>query len=129
MGERLAQSPAAHRLACPAGCGRNRRTNVELLCRPCWYRVPPDLRAEVWRAWRRFQAAEITPDELTAVQDRAIAAAGRKRAKPSPEQMAEIAAGVQDLADMVAGKGRHADHQREQIGRCLYCSCGLRVQR
>lgn len=39
------------------------------------------------------------------------------------------AAGV--LAEMVAtlaGTGRHADHVRTQVGRCVHCSCGARVQ-
>lgn len=35
---------------------------------------------------------------------------------------------LNDLYDMFNGTGRHAEHTQEQVGRCVYCSCGLRVQ-
>ena len=35
---------------------------------------------------------------------------------------------IADLMDVLAGTGRHADHSREQIGRCVHCSCGTRIQ-
>lgn len=36
---------------CPVGCGRVARSG-QLLCRPCWARVPPELQADVNRTWR-----------------------------------------------------------------------------
>lgn len=35
---------------------------------------------------------------------------------------------LNDLGAMLNGTGRHADHKRSQIGRCVYCECGLRAQ-
>jgi len=35
---------------------------------------------------------------------------------------------MRDMVDMLTGTGIHVDHTREQIGRCVYCSCGARVQ-
>ncbi|WP_088318830.1 hypothetical protein [Kineosporia sp. R_H_3] len=32
-----------------------------------------------------------------------------------------------DVADLLAGRGRHATHIREQVGRLVTCSCGLVV--
>lgn len=40
----------------------------------------------------------------------------------------DVSSIIQDLDDMVNGKGDHADHTRKQIGRCILCSCGVRVQ-
>lgn len=39
-----------------------------------------------------------------------------------------IVAALKNLAEMLAGTGAHADHTREQIGRCVHCSCGARAQ-
>lgn len=33
-----------------------------------------------------------------------------------------------DLQDVLDGTGRHAGHDRRLIGRCVWCSCGARVQ-
>ena len=46
-------------------------------------------------------------------------------ARPDP---AELADAVTGLLATVNGTGPHAGHTREKIGRCLYCSCGERVQ-
>lgn len=35
---------------------------------------------------------------------------------------------IQDLNDMLNGRGRHEGHARKQVGRCVYCSCGVRAQ-
>lgn len=32
------------------------------------------------------------------------------------------------MIDVLTGEGAHAGHTREQVGRCVYCSCGARVQ-
>jgi hypothetical protein len=56
-----------------AGCGLELPLD-RLMCRPHWYRVPAELRTEVWSAWRRFQAGRLSIGELRAVQDRAAAA-------------------------------------------------------
>ena len=43
--------------------------------------------------------------------------------------LAEIAdKQVQDLNDMLNGEGRHEGHKRKQVGRCVYCECGVRAQ-
>lgn len=35
---------------------------------------------------------------------------------------------LNDSYEVLTGTGRHADHERTQIGRCVRCACGLRVQ-
>lgn len=47
---------------------------------------------------------------------------------PTKEEILAIHASIADLEDMLAGDGRHSDHERKQIGRCVYCSCGARAQ-
>ena len=62
-------------LSCPApSCTRTRRSVTELLCPRCWYRVPKNLRSEVWRAWRQYNDGTIDLPALRAVQDAAIKA-------------------------------------------------------
>jgi hypothetical protein len=60
-------------LPCPAeGCNRQRRSVGELLCPRCWYRVPSDLRSQVWRAWRAYNDDRISLPELRGIQHAAI---------------------------------------------------------
>lgn len=40
----------------------------------------------------------------------------------------EIIAALQDMHDVLTGAGEHAAHERRQLGACVYCSCGARVQ-
>lgn len=40
----------------------------------------------------------------------------------------DIVVAIADINDMVRRTGRHKDHFQEKLGRCLYCSCGLRAQ-
>jgi hypothetical protein len=49
-------------------------------------------------------------------------------ATPTPRQVAAIQSHAQDLSNILTGRGRHAAHTRQQIGRCVYCSCGQRAQ-
>jgi hypothetical protein len=58
-----------------------------------------------------------------------------RREPPEPLTPEEEAAlkqvGAEHLIDLYAvltGTGEHAEHERSQVGRCVYCSCGLRVQ-
>lgn len=39
-----------------------------------------------------------------------------------------IAAYLDDMAAMMQGTGQHEDHEQHQVGRCVVCSCGMRVQ-
>jgi len=61
----------------------------------------------------------------------------RRRPEPrpvliTPAEAAELkraaAEYVDDLLEVLTGIGRHADHDRQQAGRCVVCSCGMRVQ-
>jgi len=62
-------------LPCPAkDCTRQRRGVDELLCPRCWYRVPSDLRSQVWCAYRDWLDDRAGLDELRAVQQAAIEA-------------------------------------------------------
>lgn len=35
---------------------------------------------------------------------------------------------VTDAHEVLTGTGAHAEHTRQQLGRCCFCSCGMRVQ-
>lgn len=35
---------------------------------------------------------------------------------------------LNQLDAILDGTGEHEGHQRRQVGRCVYCSCGVRVQ-
>lgn len=53
--------------------------------------------------------------------------------RPTSRDLAEIresvvVAQLQDMGDMLHGRGAHEDHEQRQVRRCVYCSCGLRVQ-
>jgi hypothetical protein len=49
-------------------------------------------------------------------------------AELTAEQRRQIADYLSNVHEMLTGTGRHADHEQEQVGRCRYCSCGMRVQ-
>jgi len=46
---------------------------------------------------------------------------------PRPER-SQLALQLHDMADMLDGVGRHATHTQRQLGRCVVCDCGTRVQ-
>lgn len=52
---------------CPVGCGRSVQRG-HLTCKPCWFRVPKDLRDKVWRAYRNFNQADIGTDRIEALK-------------------------------------------------------------
>lgn len=39
--------------ACPGGCGAVAVPDRMVACRPCWFRLPPEIRLDVWRAFRQ----------------------------------------------------------------------------
>ena len=49
------------------------------------------------------------------------------RSEPTRDQKAAVEF-LNDLYDMFNGTGRHAEHTQQQVGRCVYCSCGARAQ-
>lgn len=118
-----ARTPADHTHWCPGGCQR-RVPDRLFACGDCWVRLPfqyqqpisatyrrdPNAHHEAMRAARRWYQDNPLPNDAT----------------PSPPDT--LAETLQDMADMLSGIGRHADHTREIAGRCTVCSCGLRVQ-
>jgi hypothetical protein len=92
-----------------------------LSCRAAWFRLPVELRAAIQDNYRRYPCAH-----MAAVVD-AIDWLKANPA-PAPSPAADVAAAVADLADVLAGTGRHAGHERRQVGRCVHCSCGARAQ-
>lgn len=42
--------------------------------------------------------------------------------------MRAAAAYLNAAYEVLTGTGAHAEHKQQQIGRCVYCSCGKRVQ-
>lgn len=52
----------------------------------------------------------------------------RQQAPGPPVTRQQAAAALGDLYEVLTGSGAHADHTREQVGSCVHCSCGTRVQ-
>lgn len=48
--------------------------------------------------------------------------------EPKRDLVKELEKHLIDLADVLRGTGAHAEHERRQVGRCVICSCGIRVQ-
>lgn len=46
----------------------------------------------------------------------------------TPEQAKAAQEFLQNAYDVLDGKGKHAEHEQKQVGRCVHCSCGARVQ-
>jgi hypothetical protein len=49
-------------------------------------------------------------------------------AKMTPEQVKAVEDWLADVEEMFNHTGRHEGHTLKQVGRCVYCSCGKRVQ-
>ena len=48
---------------------------------------------------------------------------------PLPEDALRAAAQfLNDSYEVLTGTGAHAEHTQRQVGRCVFCSCGMRVQ-
>ena len=52
----------------------------------------------------------------------------RKVVKMTPEQEQAVKDWLAELGEVCEGTGRHEGHTLEQVGRCVYCSCGYRYQ-
>lgn len=86
-------------------------------CDECANRLPFDLTRAVNVAWRRNQNA----------YQRAVHEA-RQWLKTHPHQPpAVLAEQLQDMADMLAGIGRHAGHSRREDNGAVVCCCGVTV--
>jgi hypothetical protein len=53
-----------------------------------------------------------------------------QRLTPEEEEELKRAAAqfVNDGYEVLTGTGAHAEHEQRQAGRCVYCSCGKRIQ-
>jgi hypothetical protein len=45
----------------------------------------------------------------------------------TPEQDQAVVDFFAQVEEAVKAEGRHAGHELEQVGRCVYCSCGFRI--
>jgi hypothetical protein len=45
----------------------------------------------------------------------------------APEQDQAVVDFFVQVEEAVKSEGRHAGHELEQAGRCVYCSCGFRI--
>jgi hypothetical protein len=97
------------------------------MCRPHWHLLTPAHRRAIWATYRPGQ--EVTKDPSPAYLEAARAAIRylEELGNTRPQPDADVTRWL-DVADMLNGEGRHAGHQQKQVGRCVYCSCGLRVQ-
>lgn len=82
-------------------------------------RLPFEYQRPIQVAYRRDPATHA---------DAMAAARGWYEDNPPPAGRVTLAEQLQDMADMLTGIGRHATHDRRQVGRCAVCSCGVRVQ-
>ena len=51
-----------------------------------------------------------------------------ERPAPTPEMIAAVERFLTDLEECMGSVGRHEGHTLSKVGRCVYCSCGLRYQ-
>lgn len=74
----------------------------------------------------------VPTGETTSAQPAPIATPNREPSSEIPDDpevtFSHYAAAIQNLQDIRTGSGSHAKHKQRQIGRCVYCSCGARVQ-
>lgn len=111
---------AANTHECPCGCGRD-ITYERYSCRASWIRLPAELRQQI-TGNRRLSHAHI--DAMMEARQWLV-----DNPPPLPAEAAQMAAdALADLADLLRGTGEHAQHTRQQVGRCVYCSCGQRYQ-
>lgn len=103
---------------CPCGCSRNIAYD-RYSCRSSWLRLPIELRQGITRN------RPGTFDHRRAMLDAGRWLRGNPYQPPSP---AETAAALIAVADLVNGTGEHESCTRQQVGRCVYCSCGQRFQ-
>lgn len=73
---------------------------------------------------RKDLAAPLVVD-FAAAEKLAEPKAEKPAAKPTAE---DAAAALAELVGVLDGTGAHAEHERKQVGKCVYCSCGARVQ-
>lgn len=119
-----ARTPADHTHWCPGGCQR-RVPNRLFACGDCWVRLPFRYQQPISANYRRDhdKHAEAMAAAVQWYADNPVGTPPELQ-KPGPT----LAETLQDLSDMLAGIGRHADHVRTIAGRCTVCSCGVRVQ-
>ncbi|GAB3437372.1 hypothetical protein [Actinophytocola sediminis] len=108
--------------ACPAGCGRLVPDN-QFACRADWLRLPFALRQPISATYRRDPAAHAQAMQTARAWYRE-----HPSINDAPASGLSISEQLQDMANVLSGTGRHADHDRRQLGRCVVCECGVRVQ-
>lgn len=113
-----AGASADHTHWCPGGCNR-RVPHRYFACGDCWVRLPFEYQQPIQIAYRHDDVAHAKA---------MVEARGWYQLNPPEPGRATLAEQLKDLANMLAGIGRHADHTRSQAGRCVVCSCGVRVQ-
>lgn len=95
---------------------------------------PSSAERKATRDRKRDKAAAAATALLNAEQDAKAAEkpaadrSTRSNGKASEPTVEQAAAALADLAGVLDGTGAHAEHERKQVGRCVYCSCGARVQ-
>ena len=101
--------------ACPGGRGAQVARHM-YACKPCWFRLPRNLRDAISNAWLRGDY----PAHRIAMADAAQWYADHPRtdATKKPTFTQFIGAVLGDCID----------HPHEQVGRCVYCKqCGRRL--
>lgn len=57
---------------CPkSGCGRTIPSD-QFACRSHWFSIPPDIRRDIWGAYREWERGSGTIEQLEAQQRRAL---------------------------------------------------------
>jgi hypothetical protein len=114
-----AGAPAAASRRCP-GC-TTRIPLAQFVCGHCWDRLPYAMRQGLQTTRGRDERGHLA----------ATTAARHWLAEhPAPAEPATpLATQLQDLADMLAGIGRHTGHSRAELGGVVRCSCGVAVTR
>jgi hypothetical protein len=78
-------------------------------------------RIETFMAKRKQERGEANPREFRVADSGSLMA-------DLTESEERAQAVIDDMLDMVNGRGAHADHTQQRAGRCVTCSCGKRAQ-
>lgn len=112
-----------------AGCDKSASQFHGFACDRCAYRLPPRMKEELQRSRDNYPATHrLAVEEATEWLRRNPWREPPKPPKMTPEEEAEVRRFLEDAYHLLNGTGDHASHTRKQVGRCVYCSCGKRVQ-
>lgn len=102
---------------------------IRVACRPCWLRLPQEIRTRLRDSVGLYPSTyRLAEEDARGWLDSHPWQPPKPVYEMTREERADILAKLADLVSVLDGSGPHVGHTRQQIGRCVHCSCGTRVQ-